>query len=132
MAKIVQAVNHYGPRLELNSTAQLDQISDWMEMRTGLNKSEIMMVLQETSEAILYFTSQGTPLKLPGVGTFTPSINRAGKLKTNFRPDKVQKQSLNAPGVYQGNIRNKDKINLDDQGYKELWDADHPDNPLEI
>jgi hypothetical protein len=30
MARIVQAVNAYGPKLEL----------DWMTMRTGLNKSE--------------------------------------------------------------------------------------------
>jgi hypothetical protein len=55
MARIVQAVNVYGPKLQLNPTAKLAQVADWMAMHTGLNKSEVMMVLQEMSEAILYF-----------------------------------------------------------------------------
>jgi len=50
MAKIVQAVNQYGPRLELKPTAQLDKLAEWMAMRTGVNKSEVMSVYQESSE----------------------------------------------------------------------------------
>lgn len=45
-------------------------------MRTRLNKRELQMALQEANEAILYLNSQGTPVKLPGVGRFTPSLNR--------------------------------------------------------
>ena len=132
MARIVQAVNAYGPKLGLNPTAQLDRVASWMAMRTGLNKSEVMMVLQEMNEAILYFNNEGTPIKLPGVGTFTPSIDRNGKFKINFRADVALKNGINAPGAYQGTVRNKDRIGLDNAGYKELWDADHPDDPLEV
>lgn len=28
--------------------------------------------------------------------------------------------------------RVKSRIGLDNDGYKELWDADHPDDPLEV
>ena len=132
MAKIVQAVNVYGPKVELNPTAQLDQVADWMAMRTGLNKSEVIMVLQELNEVILYFAGNGTPVKLPGVGTFTPSINRRGKFKLGYRADTNLKNGLNAPGAFTGQVRNRDRIGLDDNGYKALWDADHPDDPLEI
>jgi nucleoid DNA-binding protein len=132
MARIVQAVNVYGPKIELNPTAKLAQVADWMAMRTGLNKSEVMMVLQEMSEAILYFNNQGTPVKLPGVGTFTPSIDRTGKFKINLRADTALRNGINAPGAYSGQVRNKDRVGLDDAGYKELWDADHPDDPLEV
>ena len=132
MAKILQAVNAYGPKLECNPTAQLEQIAGWMSMRTGLNKSEIMMVLQETSEAILNFNNQGTPVKLPGIGTFTPSINREGQLKVNFRADSALRGGINAPNAYTGTIQNKGRAGLDNAGYKELWDEEHPDDPLDI
>jgi len=132
MARIVQAVSAYGPKLELNATAQLEQVADWMAMRTGLNKSEVQMVLQEMNEAILYFNNQGTPVKLPGVGTFSPSISREGKFKINLRADAGLKKSINAPDAYTGRMANKSRIGLDNAGYKELWDADHPDDPLDV
>lgn len=128
----MQAVRDYGPRVELNPTAQLKQVADWMAMRTGLNKSEVQMVLQEANEAILYFNSQGTPVKLPGVGTFTPSVNREGTFKINFRADMDLKKRVNAGDAYSGTVNNKNRIGLDNAGYKELWDADHADDPLEI
>ena len=132
MARIMQAVRDYGPKVKLNPTAQLEQVADWMAMRTGLNKSEVMMVLQETNEAILYFNAQGTPVKLPGVGTFTPSVSREGTFKINLRADAGLKKRLNAPDAYTGTLLNKNRIGLDNAGYKELWDADHPDDPLDI
>jgi hypothetical protein len=132
MARIVEAVRDYGPKVDLNPTAQLGQVADWMAMRTGLNKSEVMMVLQETNEAILYFNSQGTPVKLPGVGTFTPSVDRGGTFKINFRADMDLKKRINAGDAYTGTVNNKNRIGLDNAGYKALWDADHPDDPLQI
>lgn len=128
----MQAVRAYGPKPALNPTAQLDQVADWMVMRAVLNKSEVMMVLQEMNEAILYFNSQGTPVKLPGVGIFTPSIDREGTFKINFRADMDLKKGINAPDAYTGEVANKSRIGLDNDGYKELWDADHPDDPLEV
>ena len=132
MADILHAVQHYGPKLELNPTVRSDQLSSWLAMRTGLNKSEFQMMLQELNEAILFFNSQGMPLKLPGIGTFTPSIDRTGKLKVNLRVDTELKNGLNVPDAYAGRILNKKRIGLPDAGYKALWDAEHPDDPLEI
>jgi hypothetical protein len=132
MAKIVEAVRDYGPRVELNPTAQLEQVAGWMAMRTGLNESEVAMVLQEAHAAILFFNSQGTPVKLPGVGILTPSVDRDGTFKINFRVDAALKKRIDAPGAYTGKVRNKNRAGLDNAGYKQLWDADHPGNPLEI
>src|SRR5689334_8296507 len=87
MAKILQAVNTYGPKLNLQGTIGLDRVAEWAAMRTGMNKSEVMMSMQEFSEAILYFSKGGTPVKMPGVGIFTPSIDRDGNININFRAD---------------------------------------------
>ena len=66
------------------------------------------------------------------MGTFTPSVNREGTFKINFRADMNLKKSINAPDAYIGELANKNRIDLDNVSYKELWDADHPDDPLEI
>jgi nucleoid DNA-binding protein len=71
MATILRVWQAFWTRLQLNQTAQLNEVAEWMSSRTGLNKSEILMVLQELHEGILYFNKQGTPVKLPGIGTFS-------------------------------------------------------------
>jgi hypothetical protein len=132
VAKFLSAHQAYGPQLKLNNTIQLDQIANWISMRTNTNKSEVMMMLQELNEAILYFNCQGTPVKLPGIGIFSPSIDRGGKLDINLRPDTALRQGINLPRAYSGQIRNRVNIGLDNAGYKELWDTAHPDDPLEV
>ncbi|MCB8967115.1 MAG: hypothetical protein R3E31_24025 [Chloroflexota bacterium] len=132
MAKILQAVREYGPKLDLNKTAQLDHVVAWMSSRTGVNKSEVLMVMQELQEAILFFSGQGTPMKIPGVGTFSPSINRHGEMKINFRADVALKKGINNADVYVGRMKNKSGASLTNADLKTLWDAAHPDDPLEI
>jgi nucleoid DNA-binding protein len=132
MASILQATNYFGPKLELRSTAQLEKLAEWMAMRTGLNKSEVLMVLQEMSDAILNFNKEGTPVKFPGVGTFTPSINRNGEFSINFRADMALKNGMNTPNAYSGTIRNKANSGIDNAALKALWDAEFPDDPLVI
>jgi len=132
MAKILQAVRDYGPKLELGPTAQLKEQTDWMASRTGLNPSEVSMVLQETSAMLLAFLNRGIPVKLPGVGIFTPSIDRHGVVKVNLRVDTALKDGCNARDAYHGAIVNRERMGLSDEEYKALWDAAHPDDPLEI
>ncbi len=132
MAKLIQAISAYGPRLDLNKTAQLVQVADYIASRTGVNKSEISMVLQELNEAIIFFSKLGTPVKLPDVGTFTPSVNREGKYNMGFRADTSLKNALNATNAYQGRMKNKENIGKSNADFKALWDADHPTDPLDL
>ncbi len=130
MATLLQAINAYGPQLDLNQTAQLTQIAEWMSSRTGLNKSEIVMMLQELNDAIIYFNKNGTAVKLPGVGIFSPSIKQTGKFRVTFRADTSLNKGLNAPDAYIGPIKNAKNIGLTNAELKALWDADHPTDPL--
>lgn len=132
MARLVQAVNIYGPKVDHKTTAQLERLSEWISMRTGLNKSDVMMACGEISDAILYFNRDGTPVKILGVGTFTPYIDRAGGFTVHFRADMALKNGINSPGKYEGEIQNRERVGLSNEEYKDLWDADHPDDPLEI
>ncbi len=132
MARLLQAVSLYGPKIEYLSTSGLDDASENMSRRTGLNKSEAMMVFQEMGEVILDFNREGHPLKLPGVGTFTPYIDRDGTIVIRFRPEVTLKKGLNEDGFFRGNLKNAENTGLTNEEYKALWDADHPEDPLEI
>lgn len=132
MAKLIQAISTYGPRLDLNKTAQIGQVSEFIASRTGLNKSEIVMVLQELNEAIIFFSKLGTPVKLPEVGTFTPSINRDGKYNIGFRADMSLKNGINSAGAYQGRMANKENIGKTNAEFKAIWDLAHPGDLLEL
>jgi hypothetical protein len=52
MATFLNAFRAYGPKLDLGPTAQLDELVDWMASRTGINKSEVMMMFPKTSEVL--------------------------------------------------------------------------------
>ncbi|MCX6068980.1 MAG: hypothetical protein NT121_25075 [Chloroflexi bacterium] len=132
MANLLQALNSYGPKLELKTTAQLNRVAEWMVMRTGLNKSEVMMMLVEMSEALLNFNKDGVPVKLPGICTFTPTIGRDGVFNISFRAVVELKKRMNDRNLYQGEINNRPHIGIANEELKELWDADHPNDPLTI
>lgn len=132
MAKLIQAISLYGPKLDLNQMVQLAQVVEWIVGRTGLNRSEVSMVLQELNEAVTFFNKSGTPVKLPGIGIFSPTVDGKGKHRVGFRPDPSLAKALNAPDGYTGRMKNGKNIGLDRAGYKALWDADHPSDPLEI
>jgi hypothetical protein len=81
---------------------------------------------------VLYFNRRGTPVKLAGLGVFSPSINRNGKYRINVRVDPKLVKDINADDSFNKRVTNRDTIGLDNDGFKVLWDAEHPDDPLEL
>ena len=132
MANFIAAFRKFGPRVKLNPTVPKKQLSAWIAMRTNLNESQVMMVLDELKAAVLFFNGMGSPVKLPGLGWFAPTIKRDGKLKINLRADKDLRKGINADDAFYGEVINRANIGLDDETYKTLWDAEHPEDPLEV
>ena len=132
MAKILQAVNTYGPKLELNPAVEIKELAEWISSRTGLNKSELRMALEELGDGITFFNKRGSAVKLPELGTFGLSVDRHGNIKSNFRATTARKKALGTYKDYGGRIKNKEAIGLDNEGYQEKWDVDHPDDLLQI
>lgn len=132
MAKIVQAVRKYGPKVERYRTADLDDVAEWMAGHTGINRSEVVMLVIELHEALLFFNRQGRAVKLPDIGTFSPGLDRQGNLRINFRADVRLKNQFGRWDKYNGRVHHKNRIGWSDAAYKAVWDAEHPDDPLEV
>ncbi|MCG3209583.1 MAG: hypothetical protein FOGNACKC_03210 [Anaerolineae bacterium] len=132
MAKLIEAVRYYGPRIKRNHTVQLEKIASWVAMRTNLNKSQVVMTLTELSEAVIFYNSEGTPVKLPGLGIFAPSIDRNGAYRINVYTDNALRKGINNADAFTGVVENRGNIGLTNEEIKALWDDEHPDDPLEI
>jgi hypothetical protein len=132
MAKLIEAIRDYGPRLKLNSTVPLEVLAIWIASRTMLNKSVVLMVLMELKEAVLYFNGMGSPIRLPGLGRFAPSISYDGRLRINLSIDSELSHGINKRDAFSGHINNRANIGLDKANLKARWDEAHPDNPLEL
>lgn len=132
MAKLVQAVQRYGPRLVANRAARLDEVAEWLAGRSGLTRGQVLIVLMEMSAAVSYFNRGGSAVKLPGLGLFTPIIRGNGQLRIGYRPDPALKREMNADSAYRGDMRNRENIGLDAAGFKALWDAEFPGDPVDL
>lgn len=91
MTRILQSIN---PCKHI-PIAQLPHIARWIAIRNGLNTSEVMVVLQEINQAILFFNSQGTPVKLPGVGVFSPDLSQDKGAGVSFQADPALNWEIN-------------------------------------
>jgi hypothetical protein len=132
MAHYVQAISLYGPRLLVGEPASMEDVAARIAPRAGVGKATAATVLRELDSALLFFLLAGRPVQLLGVGRFATTIKVSGLIRVTFRQDAELVRSINATGAYHGAIRNRDNIGLGPSDYKIIWDADHPDDPLDL
>ena len=130
MAKLIQAVTEYGPRIALGRTAQTPEISEMIASRTSMNSGEVGNSLSEFKAALLFYAKQGSAVKLEGLGTFTPTIDLEGNFDIGFRLDTGIDGELNVPGAFKGEVINRENIGKSSADLKALWNADHPTDPI--
>jgi hypothetical protein len=132
MANSLNAIQAYSPRILKNKLVELNQLVNYIADRTGLNRGTIRNVLAELHDGISFYSTMGYPVKLEGLGILSPGIDRDGKLRINFRPDKELTTSINNTyDSFHGNIKNKDMIGKTVEDYIRRWNREHPDDPVE-
>ena len=132
MANKMTAITTYRPRVKLNKAVGADELAKYIARGSALNRGEIRNVLTELNEAITYFNSRGTPVHIEDVGYFTPSIRLNGRFNVNLRLDPAIRNQMNLAGVYTGPVINSANIGMKQQDLIDLWDAEHPDDPVEL
>ena len=89
MTKRINAIKALTPSIKLQNTAQNELLCKYISRRSSLNAGEINNVLMQLQDAILFFTLAGHPVKLDGLGTFTPTIRLDGSYNLNVRIDRT-------------------------------------------
>ena len=129
MAKLLQAVVAYGPKIDLIDAAEPGGFMKSLIKRTTLSAGVVKNVQESEMEALIDLLQEGRPVHT-GVAIFTPSIDLEGNLNINVRVDKRMLAALNAPGVFKGKIRNRENIGKTSQELAELWNQERPDDPV--
>ena len=130
MADRIQAITTYRPRVSLDRTVSTAKLAEYIEARTSLNEGEIVNVLRELFSGIKFFCLEGNSVKIEGLGTFSPSVNLAGRFKVNCRLDVGISKAMNVVGAFKGTVLNRDNIGLSSDDLVELWNAEHPEDPV--
>lgn len=130
MATKIEAINAFRPKLVLNPTVKLDGLVDFIAMRTGANKGTVQLVLAEVNDAVAFYNLQGTPVKIDGLGIYTPTMDLGGDLDCSHRTDQEIVGALNASGAYKGEIVNRENIGKTADELVALWNAAHPEDPV--
>jgi len=128
MAKLIQAIGAYGPKVKLGLTAAIDELTRLIAGRTGLNEGSIQLSLKELRDAVVFFNLAGRPVKFEGLGIFTPSIDLEGNFAVSHRLDPRLRDELNKPNAFKGEIANNDMVGKTTDDLKARWNEDHPDD----
>jgi hypothetical protein len=130
VAKRIQAIAAYRPRIDLGESVTEEELSTYIARGTALNAGEIQNVLKELHEALIFFARRGSPVKISGLGTFLPAIKIDGRFKLGLRLDRKLHYGLNAEGA-SCTVLNQPNIGITQADMIARWDAEHPDDPIE-
>lgn len=130
MTRRITAIKAMQAKIRLMRTATTRDVINLIKDHTGLSEGEVRMNIYELRDAIIYYARQGSPTKIEGLGTFTPTLRSDGKFHLNFRPDVDIKKTLNRETFY-GRIDNKRNRGKSGGELVELWNQAHPDDPVD-
>ncbi len=130
MASRIKAIAAYRPKIKLGRTVKMPELLAYIADRTGLNEGELSLAMNEMRDAIAFFTLSGRPVKLEGLGTYTPKIGLDGILGMAHRLSQELKNRLNTPRAFLGVIENLDMIGKTVADIIARWNTEHPDDPV--
>jgi nucleoid DNA-binding protein len=131
MAKRIEAIATYRPRINFNEMIDTPELTRYMARGTALNTGEILNVLEELHESVCFFVVQGTPVKIKGLGVFFPSMRLDGSLGVNLRMDPSIRREVNQSGPFKGTLTNAANVGLSAQELVNRWNSEHPNDPVE-
>ena len=131
MATLIQAVQEFGPQIVRGKTVQQRELLKLLSRRTGVHESEILSVLTEMRDAIIFFLQAGRGVKLQGIGTYLPYMKIDGRVRVSYRLGTQIRHEINDALDFQGEIKNRENIGKSTDELITLWNEAYPDNPVQ-
>jgi hypothetical protein len=130
MAPKIKAINAYRPRIELGNTVQKPELQRAVSRATSLVEGSVDLTIKELRDQIIEFCRAGRPVKVDGLGIFSPSIDLEGNLTISFRPDPFFANGLNVPGTFSGTILNRENIGKTSDDLARMWNEHYPEDQV--
>ena len=127
MAKQIQAVATYRPRIDYGDAAGEERFMELITSRTTLSPGVVKNVQEAEVETLKGLLLEGRPVHT-GTAIYTPYINLAGELEIKVRVDKRICSALNSRGAFRGHIINAENIGKLSNDLVALWNEAHPED----
>ena len=131
MARFIQAIVAFGPKVELGKIVETEELADLLAQRSGLHAGQTLLALSELEATLTHFLRSGRSVRLNGIGIFTPTVGMDGQKRIRYRSGTLLRRILDQ-GAFRGTVRNAEASKLTPEDYKRLWDEAHPEDPLEL
>ncbi len=132
MSTFIEVYTQLGPRIVAGKRAGTKDLTRRMADTTGQHRGEVMRVLYSLLDALIYFNREGRTVEIPGVGSFQPLLKGDGRIRIRFRPDNEYTIALDDLKRFEGEVINAENVGLSPEEFKALWDAEHPEDPMEL
>lgn len=129
MAKKIQAITAYRPRIDMGATADTRRFFNLVTQRTTLSPGVVMNVQESEVEALTGLLAEGRSVRT-GVAVYTPTIRMDGSVRVRVRVDQRILDALNAPGALNGKLINAENVGKTAEDLAQQWNAAHPDDPV--
>lgn len=129
MAKLIQAISTYGPRIDLGKAVDPGSFLELITWRTTLSNGVVRNVQESEVETLIGLLNEGRPIHT-GIAIFTPVIDLQGNFSVSVRVDKRILAALNAPDAFKGQITNRMNIGKTSREIADLWNKEHGDDPV--
>jgi hypothetical protein len=129
MAKLIQAVAAFGPKIDLKEAAEPVQFMKLITRRTTLSSGVVKNVQESEVETLIDLLQEGRSVHT-GVAIFRPIIDAQGNLSVSVRVDKRITAALNGPGAFTGKINNSENIGKTTGEIVYMWNQEHPEDMI--
>jgi hypothetical protein len=130
MAHKVQAFATYGPRIKCGSVMEAEEFIEQLVVSTNQSRGSLLAMLAEMDAISENALKSGRIVKLPNGMTLRPTMKRNGRIEIAVRVNPALTRHVN--NGFRGKITNHANIDKGEAELVELWNRDHPDDPIEL
>lgn len=129
MTTLIEAINTYRPRINLEKAATTERFMELITQRTTLSPGVVKNVQESEVETLIGLLLEGRPVHT-GVAIYTPSVNLDGSFEVKVRVDARLVNALNARGAFRGSLLNAENIGKTSEDLAGQWNQEHPESPV--
>lgn len=131
MATVHEMIQQYRPELDLEDPLPVDETVGSLAEATEVEAEIVRKVLAAIPDLLFEQLAAGRPVELPGVGQIRPSIDLDGTIRGSLASDPNLIERLSEAGAYRGGINRRENIGADLARLAQMWNAGHPDDPVQ-
>ena len=129
MAKPIQAVSAYRPRIKAHGRATINEVADYMAKRSTLTAGQLKGALSDYAEALLFFALEGQTVEHEALGTFKLSISLDDTVELQFTPAPACARRLNADfRRVAENVEHTESLGQTRADLSARWNREHPND----